>query len=48
MDLILWRHADALDEDESGDDLKRALSSRGEKQAALMARYAAPDGQGQE
>jgi len=37
MDLILWRHAIAEDEDESGDDLKRSLTSRGEKQAARMA-----------
>lgn len=39
MDLILWRHADAQDEDESGDDLKRCLSSRGEKQAVRMATW---------
>ena len=37
MDLILWRHAEAQDEDESGDDLKRSLTARGEKQAARMA-----------
>jgi phosphohistidine phosphatase len=37
MDLILWRHAEAQDEDESGDDLKRSLTTRGEKQAARMA-----------
>jgi phosphohistidine phosphatase len=39
MDLIQWRHADALYEDESGDDLKRALSSRGEKQSARVASW---------
>ena len=39
MDLILWRHADAQDEDESGNDMKRSLSSRGEKQAARMAAW---------
>ena len=37
MDLILWRHAEAQDEDESGDDLQRSLTGRGEKQAARMA-----------
>src|SRR5678815_6203857 len=37
MDLILWRHAEAQDEDESGDDLRRSLTARGEKQAARMA-----------
>ncbi|MBA3772457.1 MAG: histidine phosphatase family protein [Ramlibacter sp.] len=39
MDLILWRHADAQDEEESGGDLKRRLSARGEKQAARMAAW---------
>ena len=39
MDLILWRHAEAQDEDESGDDLKRSLTARGEKQAARMAAW---------
>lgn len=37
MDLILWRHAEAEDFDADGDDLARSLTSRGEKQAALMA-----------
>jgi phosphohistidine phosphatase len=36
MDLILWRHAEALDAD-GGEDLDRALTSRGERQAARMA-----------
>ena len=39
MDLILWRHAEAQDEDESGDDLQRSLTARGEKQAARMAAW---------
>lgn len=39
MDLIIWRHAEAEDEAEAQDDLKRALTSRGEKQAARMARW---------
>jgi phosphohistidine phosphatase len=37
MDLILWRHAEAEDEEGGGDDLKRTLKGRGEKQAARMA-----------
>ncbi|TSE35049.1 SixA phosphatase family protein [Tepidimonas charontis] len=41
MDLILWRHAEAEDLDETdergGDDLSRRLTARGEKQAARMA-----------
>ena len=36
MDLILWRHAEALDAGEALDDLARPLSPRGEKQAARM------------
>jgi phosphohistidine phosphatase len=39
MDLILWRHAEAEDEEEGGDDLKRSLTGRGEKQAARMAAW---------
>ena len=39
MDLILWRHAEAEDIAEGGDDLARALTSRGEKQAARMAAW---------
>ncbi len=34
MELILWRHAEA---EEGGDDLERALTRRGLKQAAVMA-----------
>jgi phosphohistidine phosphatase len=33
MDLILWRHAEAYDSKELGDDLERALTPRGTKQA---------------
>jgi phosphohistidine phosphatase len=39
MDLILWRHAEAQDEEEGGDDLKRSLTGRGEKQAARVAAW---------
>ncbi|TSE24713.1 SixA phosphatase family protein [Tepidimonas aquatica] len=42
-DLILWRHAEAEDLDETddggGDDLSRRLTPRGEKQAARMAAW---------
>lgn len=37
MDLILWRHAEAHEAQEGCDDLTRALTARGEKQAARMA-----------
>lgn len=37
MDLILWRHADALDVAAGGDDMDRPLSARGEQQAQAMA-----------
>ena len=30
MDLLLWRHADAEELTEGGDDLKRRLTARGE------------------
>lgn len=33
MDLILWRHAEAQEAGEGQDDLARALTSKGEKQA---------------
>lgn len=36
MDLILWRHAEAEEAPEGGDDLDRALTARGEKQAARV------------
>lgn len=37
MDLILWRHAQAVDADEGLDDLKRPLTDEGEEQAKEMA-----------
>ena len=37
MDLILWRHAEALESEEGSGDLERALTTRGERQAARMA-----------
>lgn len=39
MDLILWRHAEAEEALDGGDDLARVLTSRGEKQAARMAAW---------
>jgi phosphohistidine phosphatase len=39
MDLILWRHADADDWTEDCDDLARALTPRGLKQAARVATW---------
>jgi phosphohistidine phosphatase len=36
MDLILWRHAEAVD---GVPDMARALTPKGEKQAAQMARW---------
>ncbi len=43
MDLILWRHAEAEDleetEDGGGSDLSRRLTAKGEKQAARMAAW---------
>ncbi len=39
MDLILWRHAEAHDLKTGEEDLARALTSRGEKQAARMANW---------
>jgi len=39
MDLILWRHAEAHELTEGGDDLARTLTPRGEKQAARMAAW---------
>jgi len=38
MDLILWRHAEAEDA-QGNDDLGRALTPRGRKQAARMAAW---------
>jgi len=39
MDLILWRHAEADDWVEGCDDLQRALTSRGQKQATRVANW---------
>jgi len=39
MDLILWRHAEAQDKPAETDDLQRALTPRGEKQAARVAAW---------
>jgi phosphohistidine phosphatase len=37
MDLILWRHAEAREPREVQDDLDRALTPKGERQAQRMA-----------
>ena len=37
MDLILWRHAEAWDVEDGQPDLDRALTSKGERQAARIA-----------
>ncbi len=37
MDLILWRHAEAFELVEGKDDLARALTAKGERQAQRMA-----------
>jgi len=39
MDLILWRHAEAVEAAPDGDDMARTLTPRGEKQAARMAAW---------
>ena len=42
MDLVLWRHAEAEEVPagaQSGNDLERSLTPRGEKQAARMAAW---------
>lgn len=39
MDLILWRHAEAIEGEDAADDLERPLTSRGERQAARMASW---------
>ena len=39
MNLILWRHAEAHALHEGGDDLERALTPRGEKQAKRMGQW---------
>ncbi len=39
MDLILWRHAEACEPKEGQDDLDRALTGKGERQARRMAEW---------
>lgn len=39
MDLILWRHADALEAEADQSDTDRELSPKGERQAARMAMW---------
>ena len=39
MDLILWRHAEAFEMRELDDDLARALTPKGERQAQRMAEW---------
>jgi phosphohistidine phosphatase len=39
MDLILWRHAEAEEKREDLPDLQRALTKKGEKQAAKVAAW---------
>jgi len=39
MDLILWRHAEAFEMREVQDDLDRALTPKGERQAQRMANW---------
>lgn len=39
MDLILWRHAEAENLQEGMDDLSRALTPKGERQATRMAAW---------
>ena len=36
MDLVLWRHAEAIDLELVGDDMLRTLTPRGDKQAQRM------------
>jgi len=39
MDLILWRHAEALEASPGEDDMSRSLTPRGERQALRMANW---------
>jgi phosphohistidine phosphatase len=39
MDLILWRHAEALEAREVTEDLDRSLTAKGERQASRMAAW---------
>jgi phosphohistidine phosphatase len=39
MDIVIWRHAEAVEWQEGCDDLDRALTARGYKQAIRMAEW---------
>jgi len=39
MDLIFWRHAEAFEAEGGMDDMSRALTPRGERQATRMAHW---------
>ena len=39
MDLILWRHAEAQESEQGGDDTARPLTPKGERQAVRMAAW---------
>lgn len=39
MDLILWRHAEAIEAQDPNEDLDRALTPKGERQAQRMAAW---------
>ena len=39
MDLILWRHAEAVIERPGEDDLERPLTTKGERQALRVAEW---------
>ena len=39
VDLILWRHAEAQEQSEEGDDLSRALTRKGQRHALRMASW---------
>ena len=39
MNLVLWRHAEAHELREGGDDLERTLTAKGEKQAKRMGQW---------
>jgi phosphohistidine phosphatase len=39
MDLVLWRHAEAVEREGDADDLQRGLTPRGERQAVRKAAW---------
>ena len=39
MDLILWRHAEAIELPEDGNDMDRYLTAKGERQATRMSAW---------